>query len=495
VAAGDYGYDLAGRMTSLGYEKGLTTLVEYGWSFDAAGRMIEYVNSVDGTVDYTNDDAGQLTDADYDYQDDEAYVYDENGNRVTANGSTYATGGSNQLLSDGTYRYAYDDEGNRTLRYVDNLLQGTQGELDAYDTDITEYVWDYRNRLVAVSNFDTYTDYTGDDPDQVVAYAYDYQNRLVRKVLDSDGDGDTDASTVFVHDGNQIAAQFDKTGTGDAAAADLSHRYLWGQAVDQLLADEQVDDLQTPGDVLWPLADHLNTVRDLATYDAQTDATTIANHRTFAAYGALTAETNAAVDCLFAFTGRLYDADTALQNNLNRWYDSAVGRWLSEDPILYDAGDFNLYRYVRNRPSAHTDPAGLMTMDECWAEYNTCMEEADEAPLWLRVEEYAYCVLQLSFCVDTATDKCPTWTPPVPTPVPVPAPPVPAPAPPSDPVQPWPIPPIVPVPSPGTWAWYLAKFGSKRLACNAVFNAAGAAPTTEAKKALLAIFTAHCQGF
>ncbi|MCX7428755.1 MAG: RHS repeat-associated core domain-containing protein [Planctomycetia bacterium] len=359
VASGDYDYDLAGRLTSLGYEKGLTSLVEYGWSFDAAGRMTEYVNSIDGTVDYTNDDAGQLTGADYDYQDDEAYVYDENGNRETANGSTYATGDSNQLLSDGTYRYLYDDEGNRTLRYVDNLLQGTQGELDAYDTDITEYTWDYRNRLTAVSDFDTYGDYTGDDPDQVVEYAYDYQNRLVRKVLDSDGDGDTDSSTVFVHDRNQIAVQFDKTGTGNAAAADLSHRYLWGQAVDQLLADEQTDDLQTAGDVLWPLTDHLNTVRDLAGYDAQNDETTIANHRVLDAYGKVTDETNAAVDCLFGFTGRLYDADTGSQNNLNRWYDAAVGRWLSEDPIGYDAADMNLYRYVDNNPTALVDPSGM----------------------------------------------------------------------------------------------------------------------------------------
>ncbi|MCX7428829.1 MAG: hypothetical protein NTW96_24785 [Planctomycetia bacterium] len=202
VATGEYGYDLAGRLTSLGYEKGLTTLVEYDWSYDAAGRMTEYVNSLDGTVDYTNDDAGQLTGADYDYQDDEAYAYDENGNRETANGSTYATGDGNQLLSDGTYRYAYDDEGNRTLRYVDDPAQGTQGQLDAYDTDITEYDWDYRNRLTQVEHFDTYAHYSTGTSDQIVEYAYDYQNRLIHKTLDPDGTSSgsgTIEQTVFVH--------------------------------------------------------------------------------------------------------------------------------------------------------------------------------------------------------------------------------------------------------------------------------------------------------
>jgi hypothetical protein len=43
-----------------------------------------------------------------------------------------------------------------------------------------------------------------------------------------------------VYDGQQIVMQFDGTGTSDLTAANLSHRYLWGPAVDQLLADEQL---------------------------------------------------------------------------------------------------------------------------------------------------------------------------------------------------------------------------------------------------------------
>lgn len=42
-------------------------------------------------------------------------------------------------------------------------------------------------------------------------------------------------------------------------------------------------------------------------------------------------------------------------------YDPRVGRFLSEDPIGFGAGDANLYRYVFNSPTNATDPSGLDT--------------------------------------------------------------------------------------------------------------------------------------
>jgi hypothetical protein len=95
VATADYTFDHAGRLTGLSYAHGQTAIVTHGWTFDAAGRITQYANSTDGTVTYTNDDTGQLTAADYSGgQTDEAYLYDANGNRVTANGATYATDAS-----------------------------------------------------------------------------------------------------------------------------------------------------------------------------------------------------------------------------------------------------------------------------------------------------------------------------------------------------------------------------------------------------------------
>ncbi len=42
-------------------------------------------------------------------------------------------------------------------------------------------------------------------------------------------------------------------------------------------------------------------------------------------------------------------------------YDPSVGRWLEEDPVGFDAGDANLYRYAGNDPTDAIDPEGLQT--------------------------------------------------------------------------------------------------------------------------------------
>lgn len=40
-------------------------------------------------------------------------------------------------------------------------------------------------------------------------------------------------------------------------------------------------------------------------------------------------------------------------------FDRSIGRWLTEDPIAFDGGDANLYRYVGNQSINATDPSGL----------------------------------------------------------------------------------------------------------------------------------------
>jgi RHS repeat-associated protein len=60
----------------------------------------------------------------------------------------------------------------------------------------------------------------------------------------------------------------------------------------------------------------------------------------------------------FAFTGRVPINANVLYFR-NRYYDSSVGRFLSEDPEGFRSRDYNLDRYVFNNPLAGTDPAGL----------------------------------------------------------------------------------------------------------------------------------------
>lgn len=42
-----------------------------------------------------------------------------------------------------------------------------------------------------------------------------------------------------------------------------------------------------------------------------------------------------------------------------RYYDPTIGRWISRDPLGFDAGDGNLYRYIKNQSQTQTDPSGL----------------------------------------------------------------------------------------------------------------------------------------
>jgi len=65
----------------------------------------------------------------------------------------------------------------------------------------------------------------------------------------------------------------------------------------------------------------------------------------------------------YHFTGR--ESDTGWFTGFNyhraRYYDSAVGRFISEDPIGFDGG-MNFYTYVENNPAKLTDPSGTQAV-------------------------------------------------------------------------------------------------------------------------------------
>jgi RHS repeat-associated protein len=333
VAQSDYAYDAAARLAGLVHKKGGTTFANYGFTYDAANRLQGFTNSIHSaeSATYTYDYRDQLTDADRTgTSNDETYVYDDNGNR---NNAGFTPGVNNRLMSDGVYNYAYDNEGRITTR------------TKISDGSYTVYGWDHRHRLVAVIDYNSSGVIT-----QQVGYYYDAFNRLVKRSFQA-GQSPT-TTTYFVYDGNQMVLELDQNG-------DPVHRLLWGPAVDQALADET-----SAGDVHWYLTDHLGTVRDVATYNQATDTTTIANHIAFDSFGRRTSETNSALgDFDVGFTGKWFDRATGLQWNLNRWYNAAIQRWLSEDPIGFAGGDANLYRYVGNSPTTKTDPNGLFPND------------------------------------------------------------------------------------------------------------------------------------
>jgi RHS repeat-associated protein len=59
-----------------------------------------------------------------------------------------------------------------------------------------------------------------------------------------------------------------------------------------------------------------------------------------------------------AKSGYYYDSETGFYYCLQRYYDPANGRWLTEDPIGYEGG-LNLYGYCGNSPVGSVDASGL----------------------------------------------------------------------------------------------------------------------------------------
>ncbi|MGE5194396.1 MAG: RHS repeat-associated core domain-containing protein, partial [Deltaproteobacteria bacterium] len=91
--------------------------------------------------------------------------------------------------------------------------------------------------------------------------------------------------------------------------------------------------------------------------------TTVVDHLTYDSFGNIVSQTNAAWQPQSAFTGQVWDSDAGLYWYHARWYDPHTGRFISQDPAGFAAGDPNLYRYVGNGPTNFIDPTGLRTAD------------------------------------------------------------------------------------------------------------------------------------
>jgi len=144
----------------------------------------------------------------------------------------------------------------------------------------------------------------------------------------------------------------------------VSKRYLWGQAVDQLFAQEDVAKTLTVTDrYVWLLQDKLGTVRDVLDRSGGIVARVEYN-----AFGVIQSVTNAAGQTIalptrWLYTCQEYDPITGniwFSNGAGRgrWYSPTLNRFLQPDDLGFAAGDMNLYRPVGNSPTNFTDPSG-----------------------------------------------------------------------------------------------------------------------------------------
>jgi RHS repeat-associated protein len=130
----------------------------------------------------------------------------------------------------------------------------------------------------------------------------------------------------------------------------LKEKYFRGSSVDELVAGYLTD----TDAKLKPFLYHHDQVNSVSAVSGHNGGTI--QKVTYSAFGGNLSETGTSPNRL-QYTGREND-NTGLYYYRARYYDPEIGRFISEDPLGFGAGDVNFYVYVGNNPVNFNDPSG-----------------------------------------------------------------------------------------------------------------------------------------
>ena len=230
--------------------------------------------------------------------------------------ATYA-----QSQADGTsYLNQYDAVGGATVK------NGAHHEITNYAGASYTYINDGRLSQV-----------TGTGPNYILKY--DALGRVVARTSGTN-------ITYFYYDGEKAIMEF-----GSIQASNI-----YGLGVDEIVVRFQNDGhsyffYQDHEGSVTHVQDNLVGFVEQYRYDAYgTPAIRDGNGKTL---------TKTNIGNRFMFTGREYNQTYGFYEYRARAYHPVLGRFMSEDPKGFDAGDYNLFRYCGNDPEDHVDPMGL----------------------------------------------------------------------------------------------------------------------------------------
>jgi RHS repeat-associated protein len=200
--------------------------------------------------------------------------------------------------------------------------------IDANGNTLTDaqgrsFTWDFENRLTQVVNPGVGT----------TSFRYDPFGRRIQK-------SGPLGTTNYLYDGDNLVEEVDSTGNSLTS-------YAQGPGLDRPLAEFRSSATS------YYEADALGSLTSLSSSSG-----TIAKTYTYDSFGKLVGSTGGLANP-FQYTGRESDVETGLHFYRARYYDNAVGRFLSEDPIGFNGGN-DFYAYVQNNPLIWTDPLGLV---------------------------------------------------------------------------------------------------------------------------------------
>jgi RHS repeat-associated protein len=314
-----YRYDRASQLRQV--QQGSDVVII---DYDRAGRRAKLTLPNGTSTEYTYDRAGQLTNLTYKRRDGTildmvSYAYDASGRRVNLRGTRpYGTppdpvtiteyNRANQLLRFANKTFTYDRNGNL--------------ETQTEPSGTTRYRWDTRNRLLSI-----------DGPGLQARFTYDALGRRVGTTINGQ-------SKSYLYDGQNMVRE--------VSDSRVLASYLRGLQIDETFT--RVEETRKShyvsdalNSTLFLTDDNGNRIQQYA-YDP---------------FGRIVSQSGT-VNQPFTYTGRESEAVPALYFYRARYYDSLAGRFISEDPIGFDSGDLNLYRYVGNNPVNFIDPMGLI---------------------------------------------------------------------------------------------------------------------------------------
>jgi len=251
------------------------------------------------------------------------YNLDKAGNRLSAYGQNYSPNTINQYTSVG---------GNP-------VTNGNEHEIQVYGGFTYRYMRDQELQRITGGAL-------------IYDVAYDALGRCVKRTVN----GDSTYPIYYIYDGDKPILEYRANG----ALA----RNLYGIGIDEIL--QRYDPAVNGGQWFYFQQDHEGSVTHLTNWNNGSGQ--IIERYRYDAFGTpaiyapnWTGRNVSSCNNRFLFTGREY-AGAWVYEYRARVYHAGLGRFMSEDPKLFDAGDYNLFRYCHNDPMDNVDPMG--TQDE-----------------------------------------------------------------------------------------------------------------------------------
>lgn len=330
------------------------TLTSFIYTKDAIGNRTQKRTPA-GDFDYGYDDNNQLTSATNPEASSESFSYDALGNRIQDTLGEYLYDTAKQRIQeDYKYFYTFDDNGNLTAKVEkDNNL------------NYTTYSYNSENQLILLKTF------VDGSQIQEVSYAYDALGRRMEKVVDDKLDDDKDLTRRFSYDGNELLFE---TGEDNNILASYTHSTL---RTDDPLAINITEKGVEKGRALtagtyFYLKDGLGSVTDITNSEGE-----LIQHYIYSSFGELLKVKNAAgtditsspaLHPYLTYTAREYDKESSLYYYRARYYEPALGQFLTADPdpgkLSIPASFLSGYIYSQNNPIRYTDPSGESIFDD-----------------------------------------------------------------------------------------------------------------------------------